>query len=403
MDSQLGPLEEAEPDLGGRGLEAGERARLERAFGASLEGVRLHDDTESSRRANQQHAAAVTLGQHVFLGAAAQQESPLFREALLAHEVAHTLQQRGAGPAIGEEVSEYEADTAAMTAIARDRGAEAAPAAGGLGQGGLALRRCDDKSARIAELKKKQASLGVITGSPMVSPLGPLAGAMAEDTLVTHQLKQLETGRGTLTGNKSGELPSPGVTPSDCTILVLDILARAFRAQGKGADWKRVETEFYRRAGGKNLSGLDVQQALVSELGWKGIFWAPNPRFAYPTPEDKAEHAAAYKEVRDKGTYKGLPVGPTVIDYRPAKGSATKKSTEGIDRLKKVPFGVLSARGATHMALIVRGVVIEVHWDVTSDKPHVIQGTPLENWGWLSGAIVAPATDVDAAFPPAGP
>jgi hypothetical protein len=116
-----------------------------------------------------------------------------------------------------------------------------------------------------------------------------------------------------------------------------------------------------------------------------------------------SEHASAYQEVREKGTYKGLPVGPSVIDYRPAPGSRTAQTLEGIERLRKIPFGVLSARGARHMALVVRGVVIEVHYDQTSDKPTVIEGTPLEKWGWLSGAIVAPAADVDAAFPPPAP
>jgi hypothetical protein len=223
---------------------------------------------------------------------------------------------------------------------------------------------------------------------------------MTEDTLVAHQLKQLETGRGTLAGNLSGEAPAAGITQSDCTILVLDILERAFTAQGRGADWKKVRAEAYKLAGSGKLSGLHIQKALVSEAGWKGIFWAPNPRFAYTSAGDEAEHASAYKEVREKQTYKGLPVGPTVIDYRPGPGSKTTQSLEGIERLRKIPFGVLSARGATHMALVVRGAVIEVHWKETSDKPNVIEGTPLEKWGWLSGAIVAPAEDVDAAFPP---
>jgi hypothetical protein len=86
-----------------------------------------------------------------------------------------------------------------------------------------------------------------------------------------------------------------------------------------------------------------------------------------------------------------------VINYRPRPGSRTTQSLEGNERLRKIPFGVLSAREATHMGLIIRGVVVEVHYEQTSDKPTVIECTPLEEWGWLSGAIVAPAADVDAA------
>jgi hypothetical protein len=374
---------------------------MERGFGISLAGVRLHTDAISAQRASREGAVAFTAGQQVFFGAGAYQPGHLTGDALLAHELAHTIQQRGGGAALGSELSEHQAQVASARVLARAHGLGAPPAMAGLGQGGPALRRCAEvKPDRITELKKKRASLGAIIAAPTTTPYGELAAAMTEDTLVAHQLKQLETGRGTLAGNLSGEAPAAGITQSDCTILVLDILERAFTAQGRGADWKKVRAEAYKLAGSGKLSGLHIQKALVSEAGWKGIFWAPNPRFAYTSAGDEAEHASAYKEVREKQTYKGLPVGPTVIDYRPGPGSKTTQSLEGIERLRKIPFGVLSARGATHMALVVRGAVIEVHWKETSDKPNVIEGTPLEKWGWLSGAIVAPAEDVDAAFPP---
>ncbi|MEZ4401414.1 MAG: hypothetical protein R3B06_15420 [Kofleriaceae bacterium] len=62
------------------------------------------------------------------------------------------------------------------------------------------------------------------------------------------------------------------------------------------------------------------------------------------------------------------------------------------------PFGVLTARGARHMAIIVSGVVYAVHWDAGASAARLYAATPLEAWGWDSGAIVAPAADVDKAF-----
>lgn len=50
------------------------------------------------------------------------------------------------------------------------------------------------------------------------------------------------------------------------------------------------------------------------------------------------------------------------------------------------------------MALLVRGVVFEVHWDETASSMNLYQQTPLEDWWWDSGVIVAPSEDVDKAF-----
>ena len=83
--------------VGGPGapLQAEVRVRLESAFGADLDAVRVHEGTAAARLALGEGARAFAWGHHVVLGAG---ESP--RDlALMAHEVAHVLQQRGA-PAV---------------------------------------------------------------------------------------------------------------------------------------------------------------------------------------------------------------------------------------------------------------------------------------------------------------
>jgi Domain of unknown function (DUF4157) len=68
------------------------RQALEKNFGASLEKVRVHTDTAATRAAQSLSARAFTYGNHIFLGPG---EKPTDL-ALIAHEAAHIVQQRGA-------------------------------------------------------------------------------------------------------------------------------------------------------------------------------------------------------------------------------------------------------------------------------------------------------------------
>ena len=76
----------------GAPLHAQTRQRLELGFNADLGAVRVHEGAQAARLAQGHGARAFAFGHHVVLGAG---ESP--RDlALMAHEVAHVLQQRGA-------------------------------------------------------------------------------------------------------------------------------------------------------------------------------------------------------------------------------------------------------------------------------------------------------------------
>lgn len=70
--------------------------RLERGFGADLSAVRVHEGAEAARLAQAHGARAFALGHHVVLGAGESSRDV----GLMAHEVAHVLQQRGAAPAV---------------------------------------------------------------------------------------------------------------------------------------------------------------------------------------------------------------------------------------------------------------------------------------------------------------
>lgn len=84
---------------GGRPLEPATRRAMEARFGVDFGTVRLHDDPTAAAAASGLHARAFTVGEDIVLDAGVPDpRSPAGRH-LLAHELAHVVQQRGAeGP-----------------------------------------------------------------------------------------------------------------------------------------------------------------------------------------------------------------------------------------------------------------------------------------------------------------
>jgi hypothetical protein len=105
----------------GAPLPSGARTRFEASLGADLSAVRVHTGDASATAASQLGARAFAVGQDIHFGAGQYRASDLFGSHLLAHEVAHTVQQgsRSGGPQTKLEVSqpgdafEVEADRAA--------------------------------------------------------------------------------------------------------------------------------------------------------------------------------------------------------------------------------------------------------------------------------------------------
>ncbi|HKR85446.1 MAG TPA: DUF4157 domain-containing protein [Terriglobales bacterium] len=280
-----------------------------------------------------------------------------------------------------------------------------------------------DIAALEAEKKQHEATTKAGSGKSF----GEVGSAFAKLKDVTHDLSVLETGTGTYVGTRCAVKPA-GAVVTDCTSIVLEVLENTFAQQGRSADWDKVKKKYAANItarGDTKLSGLDVQAALQSEAGWKGIYWAPDPAYLIPKAElDKAnpdEASFAYGLVKDKGTYykdfgkkgyPGLTVSQSVVNYAPEQpkagtASTTTKDTTQLNKLKKLPFGVLAAHGGEHMTIITYGKVIEVHWRKEATSADVIEQTDLESWAvgarsgyhyYASGAIVAPASDVDAAF-----
>lgn len=105
----------------GRPLEPGVRETLEERLGAPLDDVRIHTDAQAAALARSVSARAFTVGSDIYFSDNEHQAGGSEPSALVAHEVAHVLQQRGAAPAGPLTVTQPDDPTELEAeAIARD-------------------------------------------------------------------------------------------------------------------------------------------------------------------------------------------------------------------------------------------------------------------------------------------
>lgn len=510
----------------GTALDAPVRRDMQEHFGYDLSRVRVHRDAPSEQSAREIGARAYTVGRDIVFGAGQYAPASSDGRRLLAHELAHVLQQTGPdGSAVvqptlrrtpappqsgGHDVpfDRSKVNVSIIPDIDASPGTDGKPAAiaqtvtvtfgdpaivrlewqfydpadavlpGGFATvetapnavtapfniqnkppttwtpvAGRHLVRCigydtagtaiayadrsfylwtvkpSGKPPDIAALAAEKTQLEATIKKGSGKSFGEVGAATARLKKLEHDLAILETGTGTRVGNKCPVAPA-GTTPTDCTSFVLELLSATFAQQGRAADWAKVQKKYAENTaarGGLGLSGLDVQAALQSEAGWQGIYWAPDPSYQIPKAElDKANSSEAsytsaiakkqktyYKDFGKAG-YPGVSIAQRVINYAPEKptapaapASTTTVDTSQLEKLKKVPFGVLAAHGGEHMTIISYGKVVEVHWRKAATDPNLIEETSLEKWAvgpnsgyhyYASGTIVAPAADIVAAF-----
>lgn len=115
VSRQLGP---------GTPLHSSVRASMEAAFGLSFARVRLHTDRRAAELSDSLHARAFTVGDHVAFAPGQYRPDSAVGQALIAHELAHVVQQSGAArdtsvqPGSQTEAAlEREADATAVQAV----------------------------------------------------------------------------------------------------------------------------------------------------------------------------------------------------------------------------------------------------------------------------------------------
>ncbi len=155
----------------GKPLDSEARRRMEAVFGEDFSGVRLHDDATAALLASDFDARAFTVGEHVAMGSSDLKPGTAVGDAVLAHELAHVMQQREGAPdaekedAAGSGFLEHDADQAAASATAALwTGAQGAttgitPVDKPSGRSGLRLSRCDGGKPKPAPPAKKSVTV----------------------------------------------------------------------------------------------------------------------------------------------------------------------------------------------------------------------------------------------------
>ncbi|HEX7317663.1 MAG TPA: DUF4157 domain-containing protein [Pyrinomonadaceae bacterium] len=119
---------ESHTQPGAQSLDAGTRSLMESAFGESFGDVRVHTGPDAGRVNEELGARAVTRGQDIYFAEGEYNPSTAEGRRLLAHELTHVVQQRGAsghgqdlsvGPA--GDAFEIEADEVAASVVAGQR------------------------------------------------------------------------------------------------------------------------------------------------------------------------------------------------------------------------------------------------------------------------------------------
>lgn len=121
--SSLGPGSAMAPPIrdAGRPLEPAVRGRMETGFGRDFSSVRVHDDARAHDNARDLKALAYASGSNLVFGEGAYRPGTPSGDALIAHELAHTVQQSGVQmkadgplPAAADAELERQADRAAL-------------------------------------------------------------------------------------------------------------------------------------------------------------------------------------------------------------------------------------------------------------------------------------------------
>ncbi|MCC6420067.1 MAG: DUF4157 domain-containing protein [Gemmataceae bacterium] len=127
----------------GTPLDAATRRRMEQRFGEDFGGVRVHAGTDAADSARALRARAYTVGHDIVFGAGRHAPDSPPGERLLAHELAHVVQQRRGGPPPTQDSGSHLEQAAAAAATHEGTGGPVQ----GAGAAGVGVARAPDPAA----------------------------------------------------------------------------------------------------------------------------------------------------------------------------------------------------------------------------------------------------------------
>jgi hypothetical protein len=94
----------------GQPLDSKSKGKMESAFGTSFSSVEVHKDSNAASLSDNMNARAFTVGNHIAFGSGEHKPGTLVGDALLAHELAHVVQQKNKGAAKNNSETDLESD-----------------------------------------------------------------------------------------------------------------------------------------------------------------------------------------------------------------------------------------------------------------------------------------------------
>lgn len=226
----------------GQALPEGLRTTFERSLGTDLGGVRVHTHSAAAAATDALEARAYAVGQDVFMGAGEYNPDSEEGALLLAHEVAHTVQQQGAtsGPQYKLEVSE--------AGDAMETDADAAASAMVRGESANVMRVAATAGARKVMRTPRgphteQNAFAVRSASPIGIESSPIRPRL--DALVTTVEAELAAWRQYL---RSPNGPRPGRRAYNASVALARDLPSAMPGDFHGYD-RRVALYLAHRIG----------------------------------------------------------------------------------------------------------------------------------------------------------
>lgn len=147
----------------GNALDGQAKTRLQSAFGADFSDVRVHTDGTAQQLADGLNAHAFTIGTDIAFGPGEYRPGTVVGDALIAHELAHVVQQGGSKSFQSQEATsdgelDADADLSALGAMVSLTSGTAAPQTKPRRRSGLSLQLCScgkSEKTKTPESKKK--------------------------------------------------------------------------------------------------------------------------------------------------------------------------------------------------------------------------------------------------------
>jgi hypothetical protein len=156
----------------GQPLDSHAKTRLQSAFGADFSNVRVHTDATAQQLSDSLNAHAFTIGTDIAFGPGEYQPGTVIGDTLIAHELAHVMQQGGSSSVqpqrrANDRDLDADADRSALGAMVSLAGGAVVPQTKPRRRSGLSLQRCDlFSSSKKPEVPPKQTEKAKETNAP---------------------------------------------------------------------------------------------------------------------------------------------------------------------------------------------------------------------------------------------